>query len=77
MLYMGGHPQASMLTRKIYFKFLLLIFGIILAICTIIVILIPQCFRSWAYGKEWPWTPLSFTRACHVLPFGALWVDHP
>jgi hypothetical protein len=25
-----------------------------------------------AYGKGWPWNPLSFNRACHALPFYAL-----
>jgi hypothetical protein len=24
---------------------------------------------TWAYGKEWPWTPYSFTRARHAQPF--------
>jgi hypothetical protein len=26
----------------------------------------------WAYGKGWPWTPYSFTRARHALPFYTL-----
>jgi hypothetical protein len=32
---------------------------------------------QWAYGKMWPWTPLSFIHACHALPFYALRVGHP
>jgi hypothetical protein len=27
---------------------------------------------SWAFGRGWPWTPQSFTRARHALPFFAL-----
>jgi hypothetical protein len=27
---------------------------------------------TWAYGKAWPWTPLSISRACHALPLYAL-----
>jgi hypothetical protein len=28
--------------------------------------------NAWAYGKEWPWTTSSITRAYHVLPINAL-----
>jgi hypothetical protein len=28
--------------------------------------------HAWAYGKGWPWTSQSFTRACHASPFYAL-----
>jgi hypothetical protein len=31
----------------------------------------------WAYGKGWPWIPLSFIQARHALPFDALRVGHP
>jgi hypothetical protein len=30
-----------------------------------------------AYGMGWAWTPLCFSRACHALPFYALWAGHP
>jgi hypothetical protein len=32
----------------------------------------------WAYGKGWPWTPLSIaSRASHAVSFYALRVGHP
>jgi hypothetical protein len=33
---------------------------------------------NWYETKSrWPWTLLSFTRACHALPFYVLWAGHP
>jgi hypothetical protein len=32
---------------------------------------------SIAYGKGWPWTPLSYTWARHAQPFYALRAGHP
>jgi hypothetical protein len=54
-------------------------FSTIPVISTIPFILTRQWFgiQAWAYGKRWPWTPQSFTRARHAVPFYALWVGHP